>query len=275
MNDFAVTPNRSIESLQIAIHNEYEVIELFAGSKTDRTQRLRLIHFTVSAKHPNLPVTGVCQSAGVEIFEESGLVDRHQRPEAHRNRRKLPELRHQLRMRITRQTDTVHFLAKMIELCLTQAALQIRSTIEPWCSMSLEINQITAMTVVGRMPEVVHTSTDHRCERRERCDVTTQIAAIGWVMLVRTYHHRHRIPANEGADALLELHVARARHFEVSWDGIDVGRMGRKWNVRTRSTGLLNQLLQERVCTLRALALNNPLERIQPLLGFLRVWIMG
>ena len=51
--------------------------------------------------------------------------------------------------------------------------------------------------------------------------------------------------------------------------------MGRKWNVRTRSTGLLNQLLQERVRTLRALALDNPLERIEPLLGFLRVWIMG
>ena len=93
-------------------------------------------------------------------------------------------------------------------------------------------------------------------------------------MLVRANDHRHRVPANVGADPLLKLHVAWAWHFEMGRDGIDVGRVGGEWNVRTRSTGLLNQLLKKCVRTLGPLALNDPLQRIQPFLGFLRVWIM-
>ena len=105
--------------MQIAVHNEYEIIELLARGETDRAQRLRLIHLTVAAEHPHLPVTRVCQTTGVQVLQEPGLVDRHERPKAHRNRWKLPKLRHQLRVRVTRQSDAVYLLPEVIELCIT------------------------------------------------------------------------------------------------------------------------------------------------------------
>ena len=54
----------------------------------------------------------------IEILEEARLIDRHQRPEAHRHGRKLPEIRHQPGMRIGRHPLAVDLLAEIEKLLL-------------------------------------------------------------------------------------------------------------------------------------------------------------
>ena len=56
-------------------------------------------------------------------LQEPGLVDRHQRAQAHRHGRELPELRHQPRVRIRRQAAAVDLLAEFEQLVLGEPAL--------------------------------------------------------------------------------------------------------------------------------------------------------
>src|SRR3954462_13338614 len=58
------------------------------------TQTFRFSVFARPKNRPNLAVFGVRQPAAVQVFQEAGLVDRHQGPEAHRDRRELPVVRH-------------------------------------------------------------------------------------------------------------------------------------------------------------------------------------
>ena len=68
----------------------------------DRAQRLRLVHLAVAHEGPDLAPGGLGQAAALQVLHEAGLVDRHQRAEAHRDRRELPEVRHQPRVRVGR-----------------------------------------------------------------------------------------------------------------------------------------------------------------------------
>ena len=52
-------------------------------------------------------------AAVFEVAHEARLVDRLDRPEAHRHGRELPEVRHQPRMRIGRQAAAVDFVAEV------------------------------------------------------------------------------------------------------------------------------------------------------------------
>ena len=211
----------------------------------------------------------------MQVFEESGLIDRHQRPETHGDGRELPELGHQFGMRVARQALAVDLLTEVIELVFAESPLQIGASVKAWRRVPLEVDQITTVSFVRRMPEMVHSSANHGRQRSKRGDMPAEVAAIGRIVLVGTNHHRHRIPANVGADALLELHVAGAWHFEVRRDRIEISRVRRKRDVGPRAAGLLDELLQQRLRALRALACDHPLQRIQPLPRFLRIRVIG
>ena len=275
LDDLAVAAHWPIQTLQIAVDDEHEVIEFLASRQTDRPQRLGFIHFAVTAKDPDLAITGIRQTAGVQVFEESGLIDRHQRPETHGDGRELPELGHQLGMRVTRQALAIDLLTEVIELVFAESPLQIGAPVKAWRRVPLEVHQITTVSFVGGMPEMVHSSANHGRQRGKRGDMPAKVTAVGRIVLVSTNHHRHCIPANVGADALLKLHIPGAWHFEMRRDRIEIGRMRRKWDVGARTAGLLDQLFQQRVRALRALARDHSLQRIQPLPRFLRIRVIG
>ncbi len=56
LHDLAIAANRTIETLQVAIDDEDQVVEIFAGSERDGAESLGLIGFTVAEKCPDFGV---------------------------------------------------------------------------------------------------------------------------------------------------------------------------------------------------------------------------
>src|SRR5690348_4038037 len=100
LNDLAVSAHRPIQPLQIAVDDEDQIVELFAGSESYGPQRFRLIGFAIADESPNLAVRSFFQPAILEITTESRLVDGHDRTQSHRHRGKFPEIGHEPGMRI-------------------------------------------------------------------------------------------------------------------------------------------------------------------------------
>src|SRR6476659_5022119 len=118
-----------------------------------RAERLWFVHLAVAHEGPDLAGLGIRQSAGIKILEEARLVDRHQRPEAHRHGRKLPEIRHQPWMRIRRDAAPADFLPEVVELLLAQATKQKRTRIDAGRRMPLHEHEIARMLVRHPVPE--------------------------------------------------------------------------------------------------------------------------
>ena len=89
-------------------------------------------------------------AARVQVLEEARLVDRHQRAEAHRDGRELPELGHQLRVRIARHALAVDFLAEVEQLLFGQAAFEVGARIDAGRRVALDVEQVAAVVVRSR-----------------------------------------------------------------------------------------------------------------------------
>ncbi len=62
--DFSVTPNRTIQTLQVAINDKNQIVQVLLSSYSDRPQRLRFIHFPIAHHHPYPPpMRAPCQAA--------------------------------------------------------------------------------------------------------------------------------------------------------------------------------------------------------------------
>ncbi len=271
LDDLAVAPHRAIEPLQVAVDDEDEVVELFARRQADRPERLRLVHFAVAAEHPHLAPRGVGNAARVQVLEEARLVDRLDRSQAHADGRELPEVRHQLRMRVGRDALAVDIAAEVVELLLGEPALEEGPRVDTWRAVSLEVDQVAAEVRARCTPEVVETDFHQRVDRRVAGDVAAEVA----LAAVGAHHHRHRVPAHVGADALLQHRVARRVLLKMRRDGVEVRRVGRKRNVRARAARLVDQGLEQEVRALRPFAFEDGLERLDPFLGLECIGIVG
>ncbi len=95
--------NRTIEPLEVAVDDPSQVVELLASGEADGPERFRLVAFTVAEEWPTRGRCPVCAKVAVaEVAVIAGVVNRHDRAEAHAHRRILPEVRHQPRVRVTR-----------------------------------------------------------------------------------------------------------------------------------------------------------------------------
>ena len=97
LDDLAVAAHRPVEALQVAVDDEHQIVEMLAPAQRDRTQALGLVALAVAEERPDLAVGGLGEAAALQVLEEAGLVDRHQRAQAHRDGRELPVVRHQPR----------------------------------------------------------------------------------------------------------------------------------------------------------------------------------
>ena len=132
LDDLAVAADRAVEALQVAVDDEGQVVEALAGGDVERAERLGLVGLAVAEERPD-PRTGrVEQAAVLEVAVVAGLVDRADRPEAHRDRRELPEVGHEARMRVRAQALARHRLApEVVELVLGQATLEEGPGVDP------------------------------------------------------------------------------------------------------------------------------------------------
>ena len=164
----------------------------------------------------------------MQVLQETGLVNGHQRAQAHRHRGELPEIRHQLGVRIGRQALAVDFLAEMVELVLGQAALPGRRGRTCPARYGPEVHQVAAVLFGLAMPEMVLAAADHGGQRGERGDMAAQVAAVGRVVLVGAHHHRHGVPAHVRADAGFQLQVAGMGRLQPRRNRVHVGGVRRE-----------------------------------------------
>jgi len=123
------------------------------------------------------------------------------------------------------------------------------------------------------MPKVVETRTKHAGKRGERANVPAEITTIGRVQPVGLDHHRHGVPAHVGAQAFFNFQIARGTLFLVNFNGVDIAGIGRKRHVNTLLAGMLQQIFNQKVGALRAVACDDGAQRVHPFAGFLTVFI--
>ena len=126
LDDLAVAAHRAVQPLQVAVDDEDQVVQSLAGGQRDRAQRLRLVALAVAEEGPDLRRRGVGLDAAVhQVVVEAGLVDGHDRAQAHGDRGELPEVGHQPGVRIGRQPAAGRQLAaEVLQLLLAQPALE-------------------------------------------------------------------------------------------------------------------------------------------------------
>ena len=82
-------------------------------------------HFAVADEAPDFLLARVFDAAVFQVLVEAGLVDGHDRAQAHRHGGELPEVGHQPGMRIARQARRrLQFLAEIGELLFGQPAFE-------------------------------------------------------------------------------------------------------------------------------------------------------
>ena len=219
LNDLAVAAHRAVETLQVAIDHEHEVVEPLASGHADRAERFRLVGFAVAEERPDLAAFRLRNAARLHVLHEAGLVDRHDRAEAHRDGRELPEIGHQPGVRIRRDALAADFLAEIIELAFAEPAEQERPRVDTRRRMALHEHEVAAVVFRRRMPEMVETDVIQRSGRRKRRDMTADVG-----VLAGPQHHRDRIPSRVRADAVFDVLIPRDLGLARNRDRIDIGR---------------------------------------------------
>ncbi|KAF1042977.1 MAG: hypothetical protein GAK34_02735 [Delftia tsuruhatensis] len=275
LDDLAVAAHRTVQALQVAVDHEDQVVQLFAGGQGDRTQRLDLVHFPVAAEDPDLAVFGVGNAAGVQVLEEARLVDGHQRAQAHGHRGELPELGHQLGVRVAGQALAVHFLAEVQQLLFGDAAFQIGAGIDAGRDVALDVQAVATVVFVFGVPEVVEAGRKHVGQRSEGADVATQVTAFGWVQAVGLDHHGHGVPAHVGAQAAFDFQVAGTARFLRGLDGVHVAGVGREGHVHAVLACMFEQVLDQLVRIFGAFTVDDGRQCVHPFARFLLVQAGG
>src|SRR5207342_1290395 len=146
-------------------------------------ERFGLVHLAVAHEAPHLAPGGFGEAAMLEIAHEARLVDREERPDAHRARRELPELRHEPRMRIGAQAVPRGLAPVVVELLAGEPPLEVRARINAGRGMRLEIHEIA---LLARAEEVVEADLEEIRRGGIARDVPAQLRRF----TIRTHDHR-------------------------------------------------------------------------------------
>ena len=63
-NDLAVTANGAVQTLQVAVDDEGQVVQVLVCSQLQCTTRFRFVHFAVAKERPHVLLGGVLKSCG-------------------------------------------------------------------------------------------------------------------------------------------------------------------------------------------------------------------
>ena len=261
LDDLAVAPDRPVEALQVAVDDEDEVVELLARRDRERAERLGLVALAVAQVAPHTRAAGVGDLPVEQVAVEAGLVDRVDGAEAHRHRRELPELRHQARVGVAREPVAADLHAEAVEVLGREPALEERARVDAGRGVALEVHLVAGLAVVLAAEEVVEADLVERRARRER----GQVPADARRPVVGPADHHRRVPADEGADAALDVLVAREPRLLLGRDRVDVGRRHLRGQAHLLLPGPLEQLQQQELGARLPLALEDRVERVDPL----------
>ena len=263
LHDLAVAAHRPVETLQVAIDDEDQIVELLAPGERDGAERFRLVHLTVAAEDPDLARRRIREAAAMQVAEKPGLIDRHQRAQTHRDGRELPELRHQPWMRIGGQPLAADLLAEIDQLLVAETTLHVGAGVNARRAVALEIDQVAAMLLVAGMPEMHEAGVVERRRRLEARNVAAKLRGL----LVRLDDDRGGVPAHVAADELLDLAVAGMGRLLFGRDGVDIGGVGGEGQLRALSPGGGDHRIEDFVDLANALERCDRIERVEPFVG--------
>ena len=239
LNDLAVATNRAVESLQVAVHDEDEVVEFFARGERDRTERFGLIAFAVAEERPHFLAGRILQTAIIQVLVKAGLVDRHNGAETHRYGWVFPKIWHEPWVRIAAEsTAGLQFLPKVFEFALGQTPFKKCSGVHTRRRVPLEVNQITRISRFTTSTEkVIEGDFIEGCAASKGADVATDRPSDQSSMAVRflvgANHHGHSVPTNDALDSAFGLSIARISWLFVGRNCIDIGCIGLDRNFDT------------------------------------------
>ena len=72
LDDLAVSAHRAVETLQVAVDDEGEVVELLAGRQLQHAPRLGLVHLAVAQEGPGVLLGGVLDAGALKVLVEPG-----------------------------------------------------------------------------------------------------------------------------------------------------------------------------------------------------------
>ncbi len=272
LHDGAVAAHRAVEALEVAVHDEDEVVELLARGDREPGQRFGLVHLAVAHEAPHLPGPfarrrrGIRESPVLEVAHEARLVDREERPDAHRARGELPEVRHQPRVRIRREALAAGLAPVVVEMLLGEPALEEGARVDARRRVRLEVHEVAALAAAE---EVVEADLEEVRRRRIARDVAAQLAA----RAVGAHHHRERVPAHQRREARLDVEVALVGRLLVEPDGVHVGRREHLGQRHAAGARMLQQAAQQEGGALGALGLDQRVQGLDPLPRLERVGI--
>src|SRR4029077_13776832 len=155
LNDLAVAAHRAVEPLQVAVDDEDQVVELLAGGEGDGAQGLRLVGLAVAQEGPDLPPLRIPQAAVAQVAVELRLIDGGDRPEAHRDGGELPEVGHQPRVGVGRESSLLHLAAERLHLIGGDAPLEEGMGVDAGGGVSLEVNHVPFEAALAAAAEEV------------------------------------------------------------------------------------------------------------------------
>ena len=218
VNDFAVTGDRAVQTLQVTVDDEDQVIQFFTGRNGDSTLGFRLVHLTVAKESVNSLFRGVFQATVFQIFQELSLIDRTDWAQTHRNGRELPEFWHQFRVRVGRQAIAMNFLTEIVHLLFSQTAFQECTCVNARGDVALEVHQVAAILLIAGTEEVVEAHIVHGRRRLEGCHVAAQLE----VFFRRTQHGHDGVPTDSRTNTTLQLQIARIFRLIFNGNSVDV-----------------------------------------------------
>ena len=210
-------------------------------------------------------------SAIVQVAHEVRLIDRHDRPEAHRDGWELPELRHEPRMRIRRNAFTIDFLAETFELRFGNAAFEECTRINAGRTVALEEDHVAAEVFRRCTEEVIRADVVERRSRSECCNVAAEFGTI----LVCTHDHRHRIPTHVVAQTRFEFGITGKRRLLLDRNRVEIRRLETKRHVRAAALRFLDEIFEQSARAIRPFDRDDSAHRFEPLLGLLRIRIVS
>ena len=266
LHDRAVAAHRAVETLQVAVDDEHQVVETLPRGERQAGERFGLVHLAVADEGPDLAPGGLGDAAILEVAHEARLVDRVDRPQAHRPGRELPEPGHEPGMAVRGKALSAHFLPEAGELRVAQAPFQIRARVHARRRMRLEVHDVASLARAEKMVEA-------DLEQVRRRGIARDVPAELGMRAVRAHHHGERVPAHQRGDARLDLEVARKLRLLGERNGIAVRRVEHRRHRHAARARVLEQLHEQEGGALAPLGLEQRVEGLEPFARLARIGV--
>ena len=158
----------------------------------------------------------------------------------------------------------MHLVAEVFELFGRQPPLQKSACVNARRRVCLEVDLIALTAFAATAKKVVEADLVESGSRGIGSDVPTD----GGIVAIGAHHHDHGIPTQYIADATLDVVAAGIGWLLLGWNGIYVGRIGRKWNADAGLPGVYLQLVEQMANPFRARSLHYIGKGFEPFPGF-------